>query len=60
MLIFRCRLVAFLDSHETQRKVFILNNKDTSDSHVYAYICIYIYAYVRITIRVYAYNYMRM
>ena len=25
-------------NNETQRKVFVLNNKDTSDTHVYAYI----------------------
>ena len=45
-------------NNETQRKVFVLNNKDTSDSHVYAYI--HLYAYVRITIRVCAYKHTRM
>ena len=49
-------------NNETQRKVFALNNKDTSDSHVYAYMRVYIYAYVRITIHIHVcpYNHTRM
>ena len=43
-------------NNQTQRKVFVLNNKDTSDLHVYAYIRVSIHAYVRITVRVCVYK----
>ena len=68
-LLARSFLRLFLfHNNETQRNFFVLNNKDTSDSHVYAYLCVYIcayvcitiYAYVRINIRICAYNHMRM
>ena len=59
-LLARSFLRLFLfHNNETQRNFFVLNNNDTSDSHVYAYlrvyicvyVCITIYAYVRINIR---------
>ena len=68
MLIFRCRLVAFLDSFSfttmKHKEKFSSWITDTSDLHVYEYICVYIYAYVRIIIRICAYkhtqNYVRI
>ena len=47
-------------NNETQRHVFVLNNKDISDLHVYAYMRVYICAYMRINMRVCAYKHTRM
>ena len=57
----RCFFRLFLfHNNQTQRKVFVLNNKDTSDLHVNVYIRVYIYGYVHITICVCAYKHTLM
>ena len=50
----------FFTTMKHKEKIYVLNNKDTSDAHVYAYMRVYLYAYVRIGIRVCAYAHTRM